>query len=173
MEYKNIRFPHATKCAGISIEKALQTKYSYIQHSHRPLCSLEQAKYQKIDYSFTSVRNPYDRALDMYNYFYDLHNNYTVTEFLEELTNGNLKKIWYAPQHIYVQNGDFKVDDIIRVEDMESGWDRIIKDTLGIDIDMLHINPTKNVLVKRLTKKEKEMVYDHYKEDFKLLEYKK
>lgn len=172
MGYKNIRYTHPTKCAGISIEKGLQTKYDYIVHNHKPLCTLAQAEYQKIDYIFTSCINPYTRAIDMYNYFYDLHSKYTMSEFLIELNKGNLRKIWYAPQHIYVQNGDLKVNDNIRVENFNEGWDRILKGELGIEIDALHENKTKEVKKKTLTKKQKEMVYSYYKEDFLLLDYK-
>lgn len=170
---KKIRFSHPTKTGGSSVEKAIKTKYDYIVHNHKPLCTKAQANKQGIDFSFATVRNPYDRVLDMYNYFPKLKDNYTLNQFVKKLTKGEFKKVWFLAQHYYVENNDYKVDDMLRIESFEEDWDRIIKKKLGIDMEMLHVNKTKEIKAKKLTKNQKELVYNYYKKDFELLGYEK
>ena len=62
MKYNKIRFSHATKTGGSSVERAIKTVYKDIKHNHKPLCTYAQANKQGIEYSFATVRNPYDRV---------------------------------------------------------------------------------------------------------------
>ena len=109
----------------------------------------------------------------MYNFFKRVHENKSLEQFIDELTTGKLINPWFYPQHRYIKSKDYQVNDIIRIESFEEDWNRVIKETLGIDIDMLHVNKTKEVKVDTLTLDQKERVYEYYKEDFIVLGYDK
>ncbi len=168
--------------------------YDYLKHNHRPLCTKKQAEHQGIEFSFTTVRNPYDRVMDMYNYFKEKGEEYkklrkknkktisrkvfsdkfkSFDDFLSKLCNGELSSNWYLPQHFYVQYKDYKVDAILRIESFQEDWDRVIKGELGLDIDMIHANKTTKKEITSLTDSQKDMIYKYYEKDFILLGYSK
>lgn len=177
MNYNNIRFSHSVKTGGTSIVHMLRSAGLIVPHTHRPLPSLAQVKEQGIDFSFATVRNPYDWFLGKYNYFKRINEKYTsVNKFLNALEKGMRKTdapiLWLVPQHVHVKNDTYEVDEIIRVENFEEDCKRVFG-KMGLDIPVLHKNKTKTKKVKTLTTKQKERIYKLYEKDFVLLGYEK
>ena len=77
------------------------------------------------------------------------------------------------PQHFYIENGDYKVDYIIRMENYEEGWNHVINDVLKLNIPMIHANKTKDKKETKLTKSQKKIIDKFYARDFELLGYEK
>ena len=168
-----IRFSHPTKTGGSSVQKIVKEKYEYVTHNHKPLCTYAQVVSQEIEFSFATIRNPYERVISMYNYFSIIHKDYSLNEFINNLVSPSLNRLWLLPQHYYVENATYKVDDIIRFESYEDDWKRIIQQTLGIKKEPIHVNQTKTKLITNLKGQQKEKVYEFYKKDFDLLGYDK
>lgn len=169
-----IRFSHPTKTGGSSVVQAMRTVSPKFKHTHRILLTKVQAEKQGIDFSFATVRHPESRFISTYNYFKDLH-KYSVDDFLSSILKGNSvgKKIHYVPQHLYVVNNTYEVDDIIRMESYDEDWNRVINNKIGIEVKPIHFNKTEKKLITQLTSKQRDVVYDIYKEDYKLLGYKR
>ena len=77
-----VRYSHRAKTGGSSIVKALRTKWEDTPHTHRVLLSRDQVKQQGIDFSFATVRHPYEIVLDTYNYFKRINKNFSLNEFI-------------------------------------------------------------------------------------------
>lgn len=118
---------------------------------------------------FTSCRNPYTRFVSSYNAFAkdprDI-NKYLDEEGVERLLR--VRFFPFLPQHAYMyKDGKKLVDYIIRFEKLKEGWAYVQK-KLGIKRKLPHIGKTKKV---KLSDKNKDIVYEIYKEDFELLGY--
>jgi hypothetical protein len=82
-------------------------------------------------YSFSTVRNPYDRFVSAYVFFTNIfpHSTLSFDESLDRLLNF-LPDWWnntftlYRPQWYYIcdENYNILVDDICRFENLESDW---------------------------------------------------
>lgn len=167
---KKFRFFHPTKTGGTSVTRTLQKSFK-LTHNHKPLFTVPQLV--GYDYTFATVRNPYGRVISMYNFFKKA-NKKSLDEFVNDLAEGRYENhLYYLPQWKYVEVGDSKVDDIIRMETYSKDWDRVIKKKLGVNEDVKHLNKTEKILETYLSKINRDKVYTHYKEDFKLLGYKK
>lgn len=175
----NILFSHHVKTGGTSVVDMLRLKFPETPHNHNILPTYLQIKKQKIDFSFATVRNPYDEFLDKYNYFDVINNKFkNINLFLDAIEKDGFRIsgvpfLYLIPQHHYVINETYSVDDLIKIESFDVDCKRIINDKLGIDTDILHSNKTKNIKFKKLTNSQKERVYNIYEKDFSLLGYKK
>ncbi len=165
-------FLHPTKTGGTSVLEALMTKYS-VYKNHLPINSgvLCRKKNNKNVFVFSICRNPYDRVLSMFNFF-EIAKNMKFDEFLIYLEKMRDNNIFYYPQYKYIQYKDFKVDDVIRLEQMSDDWERVINGVLKISVKELHVN-RETQRKKNLTNNEKSTIYNLYKKDFEVLGYKR
>ncbi len=168
----NYIFLHPTKTGGTSVASALK-QYSGSK-CHLPIngFTVNKKKSYKNALVFATCRNPYDRVLSMYNYFGFLKGT-SFDDFLKMLKKNHLRNVPLYPQHLYVERGAFKVDELIRIESFEEDWKRVINGKLKITRSVIKENVTGNKRKIELLSSEKEIIYKIYEKDFKLLKYSK
>lgn len=155
--YRKI-FLHPTKTGGTSVINVLNLK-----KNHRPLHN----KMGRGFFKFTTVRNPYERVISLY-YFLKHYETETMDDFLSQLDQLKFH-INYLPQHKYTHiNGRQYVDKIFKLENLKTEFKEVFKK------DLIHINksPVQQDKLK-LTEDQKEKIYNIYRKDFELLNYKK
>jgi len=179
-------FIHIPKCAGTSIEKALNMfdnneLFGYDENNKiakQHLTSKQVLEYipKKIfdDYfKFAFVRNPYDRAVSSAAYH--------KIDLIDFLTNSSkfdgkiLHKIpfkQHLTQHLKPQNDYcYSLDFVGRYENLEDDWNTITGH-LGINVKLKRENQSQHDNYRKYyLKKEKELVDNLYKEDFELFGY--
>jgi hypothetical protein len=193
---------HSGKTGGTSIEHTLKDKYCpekklagkeldysimfgfdrqhniYLQHADLRFYDLFNIEYKTYK-TISTVRRPYERILSCY--YYNGHSKkhtfeHFVTSLLEGICERNIKARFsmghFCPQYFYVSSGDYSVDHIIHLEN----FTKECKDA-GIKVNY-HYSKTsgtkgyKNYL-DAYNQKMKDIVYNLYKEDFKLFGYEK
>ncbi len=143
-------------------------------------------------FSFACIRNPYDRFVSIYEYRTNGANDPEHIEFAKLIdkiyTTGYMEfdhmDLAYYPQYGFITIKDIiLVDDLIRYEDINNEWKRIVKiinsrgnpwrlkDTLQYE----NITPSKigKKWQSYYTPETAEMVYQIYKKDFELFGYEK
>jgi len=192
--YKNI-FIHIPKNAGSSMEQL-----HYVGGSgHRTLKEIANNN-NKSFLPWAFVRNPYDKIVSLFHFwigesvpmalscdgFEDFVKSYvqkhTTNNISEYLQNNNHFNVGIQPQHIFLENDLFKTDDIFigKFENIDSDFKKITKnisENCGLDIkyEKLHKkNSSKREGFKKYyTRYLYDLVYDIYKEDFLMFNYKK
>lgn len=169
-KYKNIVFLQPTKTGSSSVLVGLE-KYN-IRKNHEPITcgNIERLKY-KDTYSFTTIRNPYDRALSMYNFF-GMFEGKCFDYFLEYIKTNKENRL-FAEQYRYYKFGTFKVNSIIRLESFDEDWSDVLNKELKLTSEPIHVNEDVRKSKTKLSVEEKSFIYNLYKEDFQTFGYKK
>lgn len=199
---KDILFLHPGKTGGTSIEYALRDKYiPRVKLNRAKVCRqnimfgfskeykifLQHADLRfyiealKVDISkfhtIASVRRPYEKVLSSYYYNKRLQ-TISFKEFvmkqLKPRTRANAKYAvnHFCPQIHYVKHNDYKVDKIIKLEN-------IIQDCKDINLDLkYHYSKTAAASVYEnyldaYDQESRDLVYELYQEDFVYLGYDK
>lgn len=169
-KYKKIIFLQPTKTGSSSVLVGL--KELGIRKNHKPItCGNVSELKNKNVFSFLTVRNPYTRALSMYNFF-GMFEGKCFDYFLEYIKE-NQESMLFAPQHKYYLFGTFKVDAVLRLENFDKDWELILNSKLNLKKKPLHINKDIREKKKKLSKEEKNFIYEIYKKDFDIFNYKK
>ena len=149
---------HPTKTGGTSIKNSTGA----LTKGHLPLNSWV---FPVNCIIITTVRNPYDRVLSMYNHF-----GYTMKPNFKELLELCLTSTAaiFLPQHKYLH----KDSNVIKLESIEQDFKEFCN-KYGVNYTLSKDNVTGVINKKKLNKKEKEAIYKRYKADFDLFNYSK
>lgn len=140
---KKLIFAHVIKTAGVSIE----TQYGQDTHDHTTALEYQNKlgldEYKKY-FSFTVVRNPWDKMVSQY--YYNATNwvpeNTSFTDYIKAFGNGH-QITRFSPYHLpYItdENGNVIVDYIGRFESLDETM-RVVAKTIGVEFQpLLHLN---------------------------------
>lgn len=172
------RFIHIPKNAGTSVvnwlkENNLEFCYGYGPKGigiHRYASHFKDEDYEK----FCIVRNPYSRVISYYNYLTAGEKwNYTFDQFVrEKISNINTKipNAWNLQINWIYENNISLIKKIIRYETVESEIQDYFKCYSPFPkLNISSFNGYENYYTEEL----KEIVYNHFEKDFKILGYKK
>ena len=137
-EYSAVLFVHIPKTAGSSISKILNEKNldnwkrEWPRH-HDPYSYLEENnKIDKNVFSFSVVRNPYQRTYSCFKQFNKVHSSsISFSEYLSNILNNNISTkapLLHIPQSFYVIKDDMlQVNKLYRFESLHEfesdfGW---------------------------------------------------
>lgn len=129
-------------------------------------------------YTFSVVRNPYDRILSEY-YGHVLRDNkkkFSNNEFKKWFLDKVIKQesCHYIPQsNFIIEDGEVLVEDVFKFESLQSEIN-ILKKKLNIKEELPHKNKSNNnnkIII--LNKENKNIIYDLYREDFINFNYEK
>jgi hypothetical protein len=191
----NILFLHIPKTAGTSIQHAIQTKYGYpkwMRYHSRLSSTLEICKmYSYIpDYSFTVVRDPYDRLVSLFTHTkkqykedpisfflnessgnknnpnYEAYLEFMKTDFNSWIKSTFSKKTEFVdlklmPQSEYI-DCDYDID-IFKFEELYK-----VEEKLKVTLPKLNENLKPNIA---WTDESKQIVQNYFKEDFERFDY--
>ena len=130
---------------------------------------------------FAVVRNPYTKIVSAYKYNRGKHSskkdlNDWIEKYVGSYHIGNNKH--FNSNHILEQNafthGKRKVDHILRFENLDEDFSRLMKQYDIKNLDLLHYNKSKsniNVSIHDLNQKSIELINKVYKKDFELFNY--
>jgi len=130
-------------------------------------------------FKFAVVRNPYDRFVSFY-YHLLKQTTHRWHEYAVKAGSfaGFIEQMKHIPEpsqkhYLMGRYGNINMDYIIRFEDIQNDYKEVCK-KLNIDFNLPVKNTTKHVAYEELyTTKEKEFVYNLYKEDFDAFGYKR
>jgi hypothetical protein len=188
---REVFFIHIPKCGGVSIKRSLFPK-SWFRYGHLNYCDVvniygEQTV--KKMFTFTFVRNPWDRLYSAYKFlsqggFNFLDRNFFKKElqkfanfekFVEKwLNKTNIYKfIHFVPQVNFISiDGEINLDFIGRFENFDKDYKRIVK-RIGFGKKLKHLNKTskrknyREVYTRSMIQK----VAEIYSEDIDLFNY--
>ena len=185
-------FVHIPKCAGSSINQQLDLK-SLGFSGHSP--ASYHAEYLSEYFSFTFVRNPYDRIVSAYKYFRilkpghrwykrnsiisDASNQMEFSEFVNHIPDfmklikreeGSFESgIHFQPFHYFI---DQPIDFVGRFENIQENYFKILSHLKLTRNPLLKTNSTDNQNYRELyTKESRNIVYNIYKEDIEKYNY--
>lgn len=188
---KKCIFVHIPKCAGSSINQQLQLK-SIGFSGHAPMSY--HSKYSDY-FSFTFIRNPYDRVVSAYKYFRKLkegHRWYKRNSIISDAANQmdfkgfvnhipdfmNLMKreegsfesgIHFQPFHYFI---DQPIDFIGCFEDIQQDYASVLSHLKLPPRSLRKTNSTNNLNYQQLYIEEtKKLVYNIYQEDIEKYNY--
>jgi hypothetical protein len=187
---KNFIFIHINKTGGTSISNALgigKTHQNYI----KTIIPLIGEKKLKNTYTFTCIRNPFERILSQYNYRIKPNKNYKEP-YLKENVDFNKwvkltykeknKKYWncsviFKPQIDWVKDNKGKVilpNKIIRFEKIKEDFNEVTS-YLEADITLPHLNKStdkKQNYREKYNSESKKIIEEYFKEDLEYFNYK-
>lgn len=170
---------HIPKCAGTSCGQFLH-KYARnhkwynlkdgYYNDHIPIQVANQIV--DYDYAIAFVRNPYTRFLSKYSYLtkYNYHlgyESYTIDKFIKD--KPNLKDLGCWTPEGWRKQIEYINDDINIYKIEEHNPIDVLNDLIGTNYNQEKANKTEHSFY--LTKRQKEKIYEIYKEDFKGLNY--
>mgnify|MGYP003967123939 CR=1 FL=1 len=185
-------FVHIPKCAGSSINQQLNLK-SLGFSGHSPASYHDE--YLSEYFSFTFVRNPYDRIVSGYKYFRilkpghrwykrnsiisDVANQMEFSEFVNHIPDfmklikreeGSFESgIHFQPFHYFI---DQPIDFVGRFENIQENYLKILSHLKLTPNPLLKTNSTDNQNYRELyTKETRNIVYNIYKEDIEKYNY--
>lgn len=181
-------FVHIPKCAGVSITKSL---FGCLAGGHT---SVEEYLYHYGSkefaqrFTFTIVRNPYDRIASAYSFLLRGGMNQADTAFsMQHLSDTedfndfvqrklrNSSVFWYwhfRPQMWYLRDprtGGVGVDYVGRVETIQSDFD-FISSRLGSNGSLENLNSSRSTSYP-MDECSRQIIADLYREDFRMLSY--
>ncbi len=183
---------HIPRTGGVSVCKAL---FKNLGGSHRYGTTLRMLFGRDFDryFKFSFVRNPYDRVYSAYNFLkaggmvkLDLEylwNKFEKYESFESFVKEGLiqdgvfkEKVHFYPQwyFLYDERGEMMVDYLGYYENLAQDFENICE-KINVNCELPYTNASKkgnNTLEDVYDKEMKKIVYDLYKEDFRLLGYK-
>lgn len=142
-------FVHINKCAGSAIELALGLPKDH--HTAAELRDQMGAQAWQQRFTFSVVRNPFDRAVSIY--FYRMRTGQSGLGDRHLNVNQWIQRVWAEEDPAYLgtpaltapcfdwvsAEGALIVDEILKLEDLDRDWDRIM-DRLGVDVRPGFIN---------------------------------
>ncbi len=180
-------FVHIPKAAGSSISKDIFFGKQVGHFYAADYKFLDNQKYNEY-FKFTFVRNPYTRFVSAYNYlsagggntfdktFYLEHQAsfVSINQFIDDFFAKKEIRNWihFVPQsHFLTVNGKVEMDFVGRFEKIDDDI-TTLKNMISISFsgDFTKVNRSVN-RNEVLTNKNKEKLYDYYKEDFELFGY--
>ena len=198
-EKRKILFVHIPKCAGTYIEKNLTPGIDWHKKQEKHLMldfCIEQYGIDTIKecYSFTIVRNPYERMVSFFEYhkrnnfllfkkkrfspFYNISTDLYFKDFSSFIAcfdkHYNRLEDWakndIAPAVQFIKNGEGIHVDVYKLEEIES-WLPELENKIGFSFSRKRINSSPNrkkSYMEYYTESTKKIVYDFYVEDFKI-----
>jgi len=187
---------HIPKTGGISIRRAIFRKLKTDRYMHINPLHPRVKKYWDSYFTFTFVRNPFDRLLSIYSFTMDLKNplsknnkpfiqtmrekNMTFEEFVYTLYKSKSMRFFqrFKPQIHWLQpeGQNIKFDFIGRLESIQNDYMKLC-DLLQIKEPLPLPNANKSTnrdikYKKYYTPEMQKMVSELYNKDFKFLKYK-
>jgi len=196
-----IKFVHIPKTAGVSILDGLQQSINsteegsdlweiggsngtYHSKASEPSVRIEESKditrvwstyFTPVDFSFSFIRNPWDRFVSSYAYLVEKHNDEyeeyikPFKSFKDFAINGSTDSLHFRPQTYWI---DAPLDFIGRFEELQSHFDGLCK-KLSLTSDILkNSNTTEHKHYSEYYDDEsKNAVAEKYKEDIDCLGY--
>lgn len=175
-----INYIHIPKTAGSSIIGALSVKKNVRTIGHGVnfgVIDLDQIKFKDAksnDFTFTVVRNPYDRFISAYNYlkfggikteldlrYSEILNSMSLDEFIDRLPEFINIIIHFVPQYLFVDTNT----QIFRYETLSSDLRKI-----GVT-KIPKSNITKNKEISKLNEEQKQKIAKIYEKDFEIFCY--
>lgn len=186
----NTVFIHNAKAGGSSISHVLRS-YGYDDKIITKNCDLDSkrvndylmqiAKNWENMLKFTSVRNPYEKVLSLYNFNNNGGSLYHKTKDLDAfLEKEEMFKVYgdlRQSEFIYFEDGSpfLDLEYIIRLENFEEDFSKVLeKLNLETSLSKTRKNITNystNKNIDILTEKQKEIIQKFLKRDFELLNY--
>lgn len=183
-------FVHIPKTAGNSIHKTVEVS-SAMGHKSIRFYQNKLSDEKKMPFSFTVIRNPYERICSSFYYLKSggnsLYDKFWADKYLHSYNdiNGFVKNglheekissyFHFLPQLYFItdKGGDIAVDFILRLENLNDDWKRLAK-RLNFTAEL----PQKNVMgggskTPLLTHTSRQIIYEFYKDDFLKLGYNK
>lgn len=183
-------FVHIPKTAGNSIHETADVS-SAMGHRSIRFYRKKLPAHKAMPFSFSVVRNPYDRLCSSFYYLkkggnsmYDqkwARKNLSAYADVNDFVQNGLKKekinrfFHFLPQLHFItgKDGDLAVDFIMRFERLNEDWKKLAP-KLQVSAEL----PKKNVTesgskTAALTRKSRELVHQFYRSDFSKLGYKK
>lgn len=178
MKKQSRRFIHIPKNAGTSLVYWLEKNHIKILRGIEPkkvgIHRYASFWAEEDSEKFCIIRNPYTRTISYYNYLTKGEKwNYTFEEFVRnKITNKKTKvpNAWNPQINWIYENDTLLVDKIIRYETMELELQDYFK--CYDSFPKLNIS-TDNDYETYYTNELKQIVHDHFIDDFRLLGYKK
>ena len=186
-DFQGITFVHIPKCAGSSIKHTLKEHFpkSIDTHFHHGIGN----KNLKTYWSFAVFRNPYDRALSMYNEVWnvlqtkpktlekitkfsalDIQQNLTFDKFVMEWFNQTINGIKPSKQQIKYISDDsgIIVDKVIPYTRLAEHWPEI-EDRCGktMPLPNLRVGKYRSIVWDAATKK---VINEYYRQDIQYWE---
>lgn len=105
-------------------------------------CAIKMELWKNIQYSFTFVRNPWDRFVSEYHWLHQrMKKKYTIDQVIQMYISE--KSSHFIPQWKYAYSGNTKiVDDIFQLENIEYA-EKTLSNKLGVDVQFKSYNKTK------------------------------
>ena len=200
-DYSNIAFIHMPKTAGTSISRSfpyLGNNFMYdIYRPHRTAKDLQsQNIHLEKMFTFTFVRNPYDRFVSFYHYFLDRVDKFALSNMVyKRLQDKDFSSfclflpkflhrypaayLFFRPQYLYIEG--FKPNFIGRYENLQKDWKRLLitiknKTTLvpNLKTQLLHRKKSNHTNYKQYyNTKTQRAIYRFYQKDFEIFGYDK
>tara|TARA_B100001142_G_scaffold74122_1_gene74787 strand:- start:778 stop:1509 length:732 start_codon:yes stop_codon:yes gene_type:complete len=181
---------HIPKTAGTSVYKSIYgTDISYSHFNWKDLRIIMKDKKFSDYFSFSIVRNPWDRCLSAYEFLRSGGDNLKDRRFnknflsnfssFEDFVKNGLSKrkiinwIHFIPQtnFTYSENDKCMVDYILRFENIENDYAQIKKKLEGSSLLKYNVNRTNDNYQKHYDEEMKNIIYKVYSRDIRLLKY--
>ena len=123
-------------------------------------------------FRFTTVRNPYERALSAFRYLQGSR-NFDHRRFARLIERSDAKR-YFIPQSEFVvgENGDMLVDFVIRFEALQEGFNEVAERVFGEKMPLPRINQSHAAIGPEvLDSALSAAVYRRYERDFDLFKY--
>lgn len=184
----NISFFHIPKTGGNTVTSILEdsrlslfnvghSTYTEVYENKIPIQFRWPSNYKELILNSLKIaifRNPYDRVRSNYCFYrkypqpdYPIGNS-TFEEFLFDVSEEKRKhKTWFTQTQYMYYNGENKIDKIIRFENFTSELNEIFASRgINIDFGSRHNLKTNSKSAIELTQKQKDFIYEFYKDDF-------
>ena len=174
------------KCIFIEVPKTGSTSIRHIigqpEKPHLNICQIaDQVSADVFDsyFKFGFVRNPWDRAVSLYERKEGLQAKQVMDfeEFINWMKFSSCTCIHPVPHRYQLDwfvspHGDIVVDYIGKFENIDEDWEKISKQ-LGINASLpkLNVNPDKKHYTEYYTDKTKEIIKKRFAEDIEYFEY--
>jgi hypothetical protein len=123
-------------------------------------------------FRFTTVRNPYDRALSEYKYR-NQRRALSFAEFLKVLATSEVDR-HLVPQSKFVTDsgGKLLVEKIMRLESLADGFEQVSSAIFGQPVPLPHVNKSpEGIAPADMDEDTRNVIYKRYECDFDLFQY--